>query len=142
MYEEILALLQLYEISDMRNIKNNLYDIFKYKKLTRGSFVIIGITINTEISYLNACHPNNIPFLTLLKICNYLNVSMDEVIKPNNRKPDPNRSKKGSLIWTRKKQKEFLLSIEENGIEETMKKYNLGMESIAKYMTQFGGKLK
>ena len=137
MYEDILVLLQLYEIADMRNIKNNLYDIFKQKKLSRGSLSIIGISQHTEISYLNASHPHKIPFMTLVKICNYLNVSFDELIKPNNRKPNQNKSNKGSLIWTKKKRNEFLEFISKFGFEETTKKYNLSMESVVKYIKQF-----
>jgi len=138
MYEDILALLQLYEISDMRNIKNNLYDILKERKCNKGCLSIIGINKHTEISYTNASHPHNIPFLTLIKICNYLDVSLHDIIKPNNRKPDPNKSKKGSLIWTRKKQKEFLECVNANGVEKTMEEYNLSMESVVKYISQFG----
>ena len=105
MYKDILDLLKQYEIADMRNIKNNLYDIFKQRELPRGCLSVINISQHTEISYTNASHPHNIPFLTLIKICNYLNVSMEELVKPNNRKPDLTKSNKGSLIWTREKRK-------------------------------------
>jgi len=140
MYKDILDLLKQYEIADMRNIKNNLYDIFKQRELPRGCLSVINISQHTEISYTNASHPHNIPFLTLIKICNYLNVSMEELVKPNNRKPDLTKSNKGSLIWTREKRKEFLKFVNEFGVEEAMKKYNLSMESVVKYISQFSKK--
>ena len=140
MYEDILALFKQYEIADMRNIKNNLYDIIKKRELPRGYLSTIGISQHTEISYTNASHPHNIPFLTLIKICNHLNVSLEELVKPNNRKPDLTRSNKGSLIWTRERRKEFLNCVGEFGIEGAMKKYNLSMESVVKYVSIFSKK--
>lgn len=141
MYEDILQLLETYENANMKNIKQNLKEQFNYKKLSKGSFAILGIGKHQEQSYLNQAHPHNIPFLTLIKICNYMKISLEELVKENNYIPDPNKAK-NTVKWTKKRKLEFLNDIKLIGVENTAEKYKLSLETIVKHKKNFEEGLK
>lgn len=149
-YEEILELEELFNNTPMEYIKENLYQIKlnkkeQYVKNCRNNDKIIGrfrvlddlVSEHAEHSYFNKSHPSNIPFMTLIKICNHLKINFEDVIKtPVERISIPNTNK--IVKWTEEKIQEFINNYN-NGmrIEHIGKIYNISANSVIRFYELF-----
>ena len=149
-YEEILEMEDLYNNTPMEDIKENLFQIRQEKrqqyvkhckniKVKAGKFRMFeGIfSEHTEHSYFNKSHPSNISFLTLIKICNHLNLSFEKVIET----PQDRHSSRTSFTpvrWTESLISEFIHDYEQPiGLEVMAEKYDLAATTILRFYPFF-----
>lgn len=95
MYENILKLEKMYNNADMKTIKNNLFKIKQEKRiLYRTNCKRNNIKIETfrlfkdlefsgekEHSIVTKKHPSKISFIDVIRICNFLNIPLENLIK-------------------------------------------------------------
>lgn len=149
-YEEILEMEELYNKTSMEDIKENLFQIKQKRRelyvkhckninVKTGKFRLFeGIySEHTEHSYFNKSHPSNISFLTLIKICNHLNICFKDVIKtPEDRLTT--RTSFTPVKWTESLILQFISDYENSiGIEEIAEKYNISVNTVLRFYPLF-----
>lgn len=149
-YEEILEMEEQFNNTTMEYIKENLFQIKlkkkeQYKKNCKNNDIIIGrfrvleglVSEHAEHSYFNKSHPSNIPFMTLIKICNYLKINFEDVIvKPLDRVSIPNINK--PIKWTEEKIQEFINDYNIGiRVEDIGEKYDLSANSAIRFYQLF-----
>ncbi len=149
-YEKILQMEELYENTSTECIKENLLKIKQKKNIEYKDhckrigekvgiyrlFEPLEISLSKEKHLTNPAHPSSIKFTDLIKICNYLYISMEEITKPIvERKKNPVYMKEK---WTEELIKEFLDDYE-NGVEPSilMNKYKISLGSVSRYYQLF-----
>ena len=148
-YDSILEMEELYNKIPMEYIKENSYQI----KLTRreqhvnncrnnnkkiGAFRLFEglLEYETEKTYINKTHPYNIPFIKIIKICKYLNITLDELSK----KPQDRvvRVKNKEFIkWSEQLVVDFLKDYNNLDINYVSEKYNISKNSAIRYYEHF-----
>lgn len=149
-YEEILNMEELYNNTPMEYIKENLHQIKekrreRYSKHCKAHNMKIGkfrlfediFSEQTEHSYFNKAHPSNIPFVTLIKICNRLNVNFEDIIKePPKRKIREQNS--FYIKWTEELINEFIKDFENSmAYEQMASKYNISVNTVLSFYPLF-----
>lgn len=150
-YQEFIRMENLYNDTPMEYIKENLFQIKtklkeKYKidckrnnkKIGKFNMLSdINISDNLEHAYTNKAHPSKIPFNTLIKICDTLNVNFDEVLKEPKPRKIIREGNKSKLKWTESLIKEYLIWCETHTIEEIAENFNISPGVVLKYKNCF-----
>ncbi|NFO35041.1 hypothetical protein FDB37_15855 [Clostridium botulinum] len=149
-YEEILEMEKLYSKTPMKYIKENLFQIRQKRRNLHikhcksinakiGKFRLFEniFSEQAEHSYFNKSHPSNIPFMTLIKICNHLNICFEEIIK----RPQERVSTRTSFApvkWTDELIQEFISDYENTmSLEKMANKYNVSANTILRFYPKF-----
>lgn len=148
-YDRIIKMEELYNNSFMNDIKENLYQIkiqrrdayvkdCKRNNRKIGKFRLLeklGISQSSEKAFTSTSHHVNIPFLTLIKICSFLHITIEEITKPA-----AERLKRVShfqVKWTEKTIAEFIKDYDKGTIEKIALKYHISKNSVIRYYEHF-----
>ena len=132
-YQEIIDLIEKYEKATLTDIKNNIYDLLKTNNL-KCLFLCEKLSITKEVAkyYTNQASKGKIPIKDILKICKLFNITIDELMKENNRTINHNIGlKKGQETkWDAVNKEQFIKDVETLNIIEVAKKYGIKEMSV------------
>ncbi|QUI25881.1 hypothetical protein HZI73_26065 (plasmid) [Vallitalea pronyensis] len=134
---QLLSLMEKYELIDVISLKNNIRDLLKKNGLKKDYLVsLLGVRSNTAYAYTNQANPNKIPLKSILKIAIDFKIDVEDLFINNHReKLRPNIAK--TTRWTSNTKKLFIQDYERLGIDALSKKYNITHRTAATNYTKF-----
>lgn len=141
--KDIYEIYKRFITADLCTIKTNLYHACRilYTRGTKDEFVnSLGFTKSVFDSMINKAHPARVTFENFIQLTGQLNLDIDKMLTkqeyPQKVKIVREKRKKQSK-WTNELKHEFLKYLSENGVFETMTKYNMSRGLVATYKTIF-----
>ena len=134
-YEQILSLITKLNNADNKSIKNNLHELIKGSGHDAKYIAdMLNVSKDQLKNNSNQANPCKLSFEFVLKVCVFFQVTIDDLIKPNNRVIN---TSKRTIRWNDDVKQAFIKDVEEMGVEECAKLYSLSKSTVNSYYEWF-----